>query len=71
MLCSNNLSTFILHHDLNRLCDNNIHSIQDLMRTSNQVSNGFPGGLVPNGRVHKRQLDVTRCGALGEYGHIW
>ena len=41
MLCSNNLSTFILHHDLNRLCDNNIHSIQDLMRTSNRVREKF------------------------------
>ena len=41
MISYNTLSTFILHHDINRLCDKNICSIQDLMRTGNPDSDKF------------------------------
>ena len=41
VISSNTLSTFILHHNLNRLCDNNIHSIQDLMCTSKPSRDKF------------------------------
>ena len=41
MISSNDLSTFILHHNLNRTCNKNICSIQDLMRTSNPASDTF------------------------------
>ena len=34
MISSNALSTFILHHDINGLCDKNIRSVQYLMCTS-------------------------------------
>ena len=27
--------------------------------------------LIPNGSMYVRYLDVSRCGALGEYFHIW
>ena len=33
-------------------------------------SDSLPGGLVSNGQVVKRDLDFSRCGALGEYCNI-
>ena len=41
MIYSNTLSTFILHHDLNGLCNNNLNSIQYIMRTSEPSSEKF------------------------------
>ena len=41
MTYSNALSMFILHHDINRLCDKNFHLIQYLMRTSHPVRDKF------------------------------
>ena len=41
MIYSNALSTFILHHDLNVLYNNNLRSIQDIMRTSEPSSEKF------------------------------
>ena len=37
----NALSKFILRHDLNELCNKNLHSIQELMRTSNPAGDKF------------------------------
>ena len=34
-------------------------------------SNGFLEGLFTNRRVHEHQSELSRCGAIGEYGQIW
>ena len=62
MISYNTLSTFILHHDINRLCDKNICSIQDLMRTSNPDSDKFKRVCedFPNLAI------LTNCATLGE-----
>ena len=41
MISPNDLSTFILRHNLNGLCNNNICSIQELMCTSKPAGNKF------------------------------
>ena len=41
MISSNALSRFILHHYLNRFCDNNLCSIQYLVRTSEPAREKF------------------------------
>ena len=41
MISSNSLCTFILHHDLNGLCDKNIRLIQYLMRTIKPANEKF------------------------------
>ena len=41
MISSNSLCTFILHHNLNGLCDKNLRLIQYLMRTSEPANKKF------------------------------
>ena len=41
MTSSNALSTFILHYYINGLCDKNLRSIQDFMRTRKPASTKF------------------------------
>ena len=41
MIYSNTLSTFIIHHDLNGLCNKNLRLIQDIMRTSEPAGDKF------------------------------
>ena len=44
MISSNNLFTFMLHHHLNGLCNKNLRSIKDLMRTRKPAGNKFKHG---------------------------